>query len=151
MGVELGLRVVERRDGADAFEAFEETHQRGLARNDNLAAHRRHRGREAGELNGIAVTLLGMQQDGLTVERRPIPNRFVRVADGGTAERQARLIGFEARFVVAERQEREGAVELCLGVVGLDFQRVVIGLHRVLVPAERIERRAQIVVHLGGV
>ena len=105
------------------------------------AARQRHVARE---LDGVAQTLLGVQQHGLARQRilaepqRPAAALLRRHA----ASPPARLVFLKASPIIAEREQRQRLAEMDVRVVLAQRVGLAVARDRLVVPVERGERAA---------
>src|SRR6516165_377120 len=95
---------------------------------NNAGSLRRHQGYVAGELNGIAISLLRMQEDGFAVNRLiSKPKRLSKIASlcRPMFLTPSRFEGAPTLSEVAKRDQRQTSVELYFGESGMASQRQV--------------------------
>ncbi len=99
----------------DAFDSRQQAHQFALHFEDDLlCAARRHERRIAHELDGVAGTLLGVQQDGFAVEglfAEPQRRREIAALRSQQPDRPARFVAAPAGGEIAERQSRHASTK----------------------------------------
>jgi hypothetical protein len=119
---EVGQRLTAGHQAIDPGEAAQQRQQAGAGLDQDDAAPRLHEGSVAEELQGVAQSLFGVEQDGLAVQTRAIPawlGEGTRREFGGLP---APLVLGPAALVVAGLQIGHGAVGMGLGVAGTQPQ-----------------------------
>ena len=104
-------------DDGDAFELRQQRQQLRLDFADHLGAASGNQPRIADELDGVAKSLFGMQQNGLAGDRlvaQPQRRLGLRAVPGKCAGFPAPFIGLPAGIEITERQLRHGPFEMGL-------------------------------------
>ena len=147
----LRRRRAARDDGRGAFEPRHQRRQFRLHFEHDLGAVRGEKRHVARELDGVAKTLLGMQQHGLPRQRiiaepqRPAAAFLL----GHAAAAPAPFVFLKAAAIVAERQQRQRFHEMDVGVVLAQRVRLAVAGNGVVEAVERGERAAAIEQRTG--
>src|ERR1700733_3269032 len=100
----------------DVFEFSQQANERGLAFNDNgRCTFGFYQRSIAGELNGIAEALLGMQKNTPARQIASVPSRFDKLRRSIVFAPPPPFIFLPAGRIVAQRQKRQGFVPMRLG------------------------------------
>ena len=103
-------RISGSHDFADALEAAEKLQQGALAFDDGYAASRSDELGVTHEVDRIAKSLLGMNEDAPTVERASVPARLGKLALGGWVRLEARFIEGPSALEIAEEEQENGVI-----------------------------------------
>ncbi len=144
-----------RMAGRDAFEARQQTFQFSLNLEHDRGAAARQQRRIARELDGVAQTLFGMQQDGLARERifaEPERAAVAAARVGHAGALPAPFVLLEAAAQVAQPEQAQRLIEMGIGIVFLPRDRLAEAVDRVGVAVERLQRAAAIIpgLHMVG-
>ena len=121
MDIELRQRVSLGDDRVDAGAAGQELNQRPLADHKHATAPALHQRREADELDGIAQTLFGMEQNRLAGERLSVPGRL-RVGRRNHAMLPPPFVFVPPPLELAHQQPSERPIPSGPGMVGVKPQ-----------------------------
>ncbi len=95
---------------------------------------------EAQALQRVAVALLGVQQDGLAVERLALPRRLLEVARRHDLEPPAPLEFGEAVEIVAAQQSQHRGAHVAFHIVVPDAERAAVAVGGLVEPEQRLLR-----------
>ena len=129
-----------------AVEARQQLLELRLHLEHDLGAGARQHRRVAHELDGVAQALLGVQQDGLVrqaafAEPGPLAKPRLGVHSGALP---APFILLKAAPVVADGEQSKRLVEVRVGIVRRQLQRLSISVERLAVTIERHQRETEI-------
>ena len=139
--IALGRWMIQQRDlrktGADNCEGGEQPRDRGLDLQDGPAAACGYHGGVAGELDGVAKTLLGVEENAFAVQRFSLPARDGKDSRPAVnfAEKPTGFIIAPALTPVAHAELGESKVVACAGMIGLAVHGRLVRRQRLLHPA----------------
>src|SRR6202011_351938 len=140
---------VAARDDLEACDPREQRDDRFLDFQDYLAAAGGNQRQVAQELNRVAETLLGMQQDGLAVERLAAPLRLFEIARLQVADAPARLVFLPAGGEVAAQEVQHALAGERHAVAGIERTGAAEARERLVHAAHVLEREAEVEVRDG--
>ncbi len=146
--VEGRKRFAARHHADHALELPQQRRELRLHLQHDLGARARQQRDIARELDRVAQSLLGVQQD--RVALKWIFSEPKRTAVAAALRRHAGstpppFVLLEAAAKVADRQQRKRLIEMRVGVILADFECLGIARHRLVMAIERLQREAAIV------
>src|SRR5262249_11026146 len=126
-----------------------EAPQRPLYLQQHARAARRHDRRVAHELDGVAGSLLVVQQDCSSRRRLALPQGLREAARRLLLAAPAPFVLVPTFGVASHRQQQERAVPVGIDGVRVEARRLVVARERVIEPALIVQRDAEVVVRVG--
>ncbi len=143
--VERRQRIAAR-DDLDPGGGHHERTERLLNLENDVAAAGGHERQEAQELDGVAEALLGVQQDGLAVERLAAPLRLRKIARRQVADIPARLVFLPPGREVAAQKVQHAFARGRHAVVRIERARAAKARERLVHAAHVLQREPEVEV-----